>query len=408
MPSSFERLIADLARLKRTKFGFGLDGPRRWAALLGNPHLAYPTVHVAGTNGKGSVVGKVAKALELSGYRVGMYVSPHITSFCERISINGQRISEDEVAQKVLSMRAQAIHEAIPPFFFDLITLLAFCYFQEQKIDVAVIETGLGGRHDPTNLVKPLLSVITSISRDHCECLGQSLEEIAYDKAGIIKFATPVVVGPRARFAAIRSTACKLQAPLYEVNDCQGFYENENQAIAKEALARLKSRFSIDLQSEERGLQHRPFCRFEQLSLKRNGAAIDLLLDAAHNPDGIARLLEAIETHYPNRELLFLAAFSKNKEIDLMLEKMVTKGVFFYFVATGNTKIASPITASSYLQKSGYAFFRCGDSVEEALSHAIERVRVEKKSFLIVCCGTFAIMDQARKALQKFAPFPLA
>lgn len=157
------------------------------------PHTAYKTIHVAGTNGKGSVSHTLAAILQDAGYKVGLYTSPHLKDFRERIKINGIQISENDVINFI--EQNQAIIEAIQPSFFEITTFLAFEYFKHQQVEIAVIETGLGGRLDTTNLIQPILTIITNIGLDHTDLLGNSIEAIAKEKAGIIKKNTPLVIG---------------------------------------------------------------------------------------------------------------------------------------------------------------------------------------------------------------------
>lgn len=171
----------------------GLEYSLTLDAYFAHPHRQYPTIHVAGTNGKGSVSHMLAAVLQRSGYRVGLYTSPHLVDFRERIRINGQPVSEQYVVDFVAQNRA--FWEPLAPSFFEVTTALAFKYFAEQHVDIAVIETGLGGRLDCTNIISPILSIITNISLDHTQLLGHTLEAIANEKAGIIKPATPVVIG---------------------------------------------------------------------------------------------------------------------------------------------------------------------------------------------------------------------
>ena len=160
---------------------------------FGHPHQSYKTIHVGGTNGKGSVSHTLAAILQSQGYRVGLYTSPHLIDFRERIRVNGEMIPEERVVRFVAEERT--FFEPLHPSFFELTTALALLYFKEQKVDIAVIEVGLGGRLDCTNIISPLLSVITNISFDHTQFLGDTLEKIAREKAGIIKAGTPVVIG---------------------------------------------------------------------------------------------------------------------------------------------------------------------------------------------------------------------
>lgn len=164
---------------------------------FGHPHRAYATIHVAGTNGKGSVSHTIASILQECGYTVGLYTSPHLVDFRERIRINGAPISEEFVTTFVDNERS--FFEPLHPSFFEITTAMAFSYFKERKVDIAVIEVGLGGRLDCTNIITPILSVITNISFDHTQMLGDTLAKIAAEKAGIIKRGVPVIIGEAMR-----------------------------------------------------------------------------------------------------------------------------------------------------------------------------------------------------------------
>lgn len=192
----------------------GLSNTHLLDEHFGHPHRSYRTIHVGGTNGKGSTSHTLAAVLQAAGYRVGLYTSPHLVDFRERIRVNGEPISQERVVQFVEQERQ--FFEPLSPSFFELTTALAFTYFEEQAVDVAIIEVGLGGRLDCTNIISPVLSIITNISLDHTQFLGTTLTQIATEKAGIIKPHTPVVVGQvveetRAVFAQEAVACC---APL--------------------------------------------------------------------------------------------------------------------------------------------------------------------------------------------------
>ena len=171
----------------------GLDNTLSLDVHFGHPHYSYKTIHVAGTNGKGSCSSLIAAMLQTVGYKVGLYTSPHLVDFRERIRVNGRMVSEQYVIEFVEKERH--FFEPMRPSFFELTTAMAFKYFEDMKVDIAVIETGLGGRLDCTNIINPILSIITNISFDHTQFLGDTLAKIAYEKAGIIKDDTPVVIG---------------------------------------------------------------------------------------------------------------------------------------------------------------------------------------------------------------------
>ena len=197
----------------------GLENTLALDEHFGHPHKKFRSIHVAGTNGKGSCAHTIAAILQACGYKVGLYTSPHLVDFRERIRINGQPIPENYVVSFVEQERN--FFEPLEPSFFELTTAMAFKYFSEMEVDIAVIEVGLGGRLDCTNIITPILSVITNISLDHTQLLGNSLEQIAMEKAGIIKAGVPVVIGealPETR-PVFEAVAAERQAPIFFAED---------------------------------------------------------------------------------------------------------------------------------------------------------------------------------------------
>ena len=197
----------------------GLENTLALDEHFGHPHKKFRSIHVAGTNGKGSCAHTIAAILQACGYKVGLYTSPHLVDFRERIRINGQPIPENYVVSFVEQERN--FFEPLEPSFFELTTAMAFKYFSEMEVDIAVIEVGLGGRLDCTNIITPILSVITNISLDHTQLLGNSLEQIAMEKAGIIKTGVPVVIGealPETR-PVFEAVAAERQAPIFFAED---------------------------------------------------------------------------------------------------------------------------------------------------------------------------------------------
>lgn len=224
----------------------GLENTYRLMAHLGNPHERLRCIHIAGTNGKGSTSHLIAAALQAAGLRVGLYTSPHLVDFRERIRINGAMIPEQEVADFVTTHRA--FLDELKPSFFETTMALAFAYFAEQQVDIAVIEVGLGGRLDSTNIITPILSVITNIGLDHTEFLGTTLPAIAGEKAGIIKSGVPVVIGETdPETASVFTTRAKAlhspiifadQKPTNPITECElrGQYQSKNIQTAYTAL----------------------------------------------------------------------------------------------------------------------------------------------------------------------------
>ncbi|MCB1113166.1 MAG: bifunctional folylpolyglutamate synthase/dihydrofolate synthase [Chlamydiia bacterium] len=288
---SYKARIEKLFLRRNTK---SLETMQRLKAIYPLPKTA---IHIAGTNGKGSVSIKIAKGLEASGYKVGLYTSPHIACFRERIQINGKKIPEEAV------LKLLPDHEE--GSFFEITTWLAFRWFCEEQVDYAVIETGLGGRWDATNIIRPILSIITSIGMDHTEILGDTLEKIATEKGGIIKPGVPVISGPKADYypEALRVTG-----------DFKT-YEEENCAIAKRALEWL------GVSTIEEGLKARQPCRMEWV-LGR------VLFDVAHNPPAFEKLAKELK----GQKFSVVAFFSPDKDqssclrhIEPITERLIKK-----------------------------------------------------------------------------------
>ena len=210
-----------------TGYKEGLDTSYKLDEHFGHPHESFRSIHVAGTNGKGSVAHLIAAELQVSGYKVGLYTSPHLIDFRERIRINGTPIDEDYVVKFV--EEEKEFFEPLNPSFFELTTAMAFKFFKKKNVDIAVIEVGLGGRLDCTNIITPIVSIITNISLDHTQLLGSSLEQIAFEKGGIIKKNVPVIIGeakPETR-AVFSALASEMQAPIYFAEDEQEIVSSE-------------------------------------------------------------------------------------------------------------------------------------------------------------------------------------
>jgi dihydrofolate synthase / folylpolyglutamate synthase len=205
----------------------GLGNIEALALVAGNPHLKFKTIHVAGTNGKGSVASLLASFFQEAGFKTGLFTSPHLIDFKERIKINGENISEQKVIRFFEKYGKKM--DQIEPSFFEITTILAFDYFENEKVDIAIIETGLGGRLDATNIITPILSIITNISFDHAQILGNTLPKIAYEKAGIIKPNVPVLIGegdPKT-LPVFQAVASQKNAPLYVADQIKLFVKDD-------------------------------------------------------------------------------------------------------------------------------------------------------------------------------------
>lgn len=326
----------------KSAYKTGLDTTYRLDEIFGHPHRNYKTIHVAGTNGKGSTSHLLAAVLQESGYRVGLYTSPHLRDFRERIRINGAMISEDEVCRFVTM--AQPLINELHPSFFEITTALAFRYFAEQKVDVAVIEVGLGGRLDCTNIITPTISIITNISYDHTDLLGNTLQAIAHEKAGVIKPGVPVVIGEtqpetadifKAKAAATGSEirfADQENAgkPLPEC-EMKGIYQDKNRATVMTAIYILQhnNTFSINKQSIQNGFMH----VLELTGIMGRWQTISehprMICDTGHNEAGIRFVVEQLR-HEKYSTLRIVIGMVSDKDISKILT-LLPKNAVYYF-----------------------------------------------------------------------------
>jgi dihydrofolate synthase/folylpolyglutamate synthase len=304
---SFFAVIEYLYSLKPRGAKFGIDRMRAFVAELGPVARTTPCVHIAGTNGKGSVAAMLESILRTAGWRTGLYTSPHLLHVGERVQVNRTPLTDAEIVSflrelRPVAERIGATDPELSPSFFEYMTAMALLQFARQRCDIAVIEVGLGGRLDATNVVAPEACVITSIGYDHCELLGHTLTQIAGEKAGIIKAGVPVIVGhmPREAEKVIRATAAQIGAPVVSVAErfgdavealprtsLEGEYQRWNAATATLTALALGERWKISAEVVSRGLASVQWPgRWERRQMQ--GRLV--ILDASHNPEGAAAL----------------------------------------------------------------------------------------------------------------------
>lgn len=399
----------------------GLDNTIRLMNALGSPHKHFKSIHIAGTNGKGSVSHMLAATLQSAGYKTALYTSPHLVNFGERIRINGQMIDEQYVIDFV--EQHQALFEDIKPSFFELTMAMAFCYFADSKVDVAVIEVGLGGRLDSTNIILPDLSVITNISFDHVGFLGDTLEKIAFEKAGIIKPGVPVVIGeslPETKpvfvnkaqqegapirfaeehpveFCEYRAGKMLVKAPddtLYTAG-LSGKYQLKNLAtllITKEVLRTLG--YSIPVQALQTGIEQ----VVELTGLQGRWQVINqapyTVLDTGHNKAGIACVVEQIASCI-YEQLHIVIGMVNDKDISAVLN-LLPKAAHYYFT---QAQIVRALAAGE-LQSQAKSIDLEGDvypTVKEAIEAAQSRAA---SSDMIYIGGSNFVVGEALEYLQ--------
>lgn len=334
----------------------GLENTLKLAELADNPHRKLRFVHVAGTNGKGSTCAMLESVYRQAGLRVGLFTSPHLVSFAERIQVNRQLISQADVARLVDEMRIwlQSFPLEVHPTFFEVVTVMALKYFAEQQCDLVVLETGMGGRLDATNIVTPLASVITNVQFDHQQWLGNSLTQIAAEKAGIIKPRVPVITGTddTPSLEVITSAARSKAAPLTIVAGAQiqearkldipllGDHQKRNAAVALATIGVLNGVLPLKPATVERGLKEVEWAGRLQL-VRREGGRI-ILLDGAHNPAGAQSLAAALNSCFPNiRPALVLGAM-RDKDWPAMCHILAPVASTIHLCPTGSDRSADP------------------------------------------------------------------
>lgn len=404
-------------RVGASAYKAGLDNTLALDEHLGHAHLSFRAIHVAGTNGKGSVSHTLASILQASGYRVGLYTSPHLRSFRERIRVNGEPVSEAYVVDFV--ERERPFFEPLKPSFFELTTALAFKYFQDMAVDMAVVEVGLGGRLDCTNIITPLLSVITNISFDHTEFLGDTLPKIAAEKAGIIKPRVPVVVGEYVTETkpVFLAKAMEKAAPIclaQDEGDVSGFSvlpdggsvfhsrtfgdvsfalggmcQERNAATIVSAAKELLSLGVLhDKEAVRRGFSSVISSTRLEGRWQRVGTAPLVVCDTGHNLGGWQYLSRQIAMQ-PCRTLRIVFGMVSDKDVDGVLALLPKKAQVYF--ATSSTKRA--ILADVLRQKGSALGLQCSafQSVKEAFERA--KAGLGAEDFIFVGGSSYVVSD---------------
>jgi dihydrofolate synthase/folylpolyglutamate synthase len=414
------------SRMGSTAFKKDLTNIRILCERLSNPHTKFKTIHVGGTNGKGSVSHMLAAVLQAAGYETGLYTSPHLYDFRERIRINGEMVSESFVIDFVEKIKP--VIEEIEPSFFEITVAMAFDYFSQQKLDVAVIEVGLGGRLDSTNIITPELSVITNIGWDHMNILGNTLEEIAAEKGGIIKENIPVVIGEREdeTKTVFEQIAQQKHSPLFFAEDqYQSLsYEWKNDHLLLEVLKANENKtcsFELDLPGI---YQRKNLCTVltsvDQLNrigfrisqqqmagalknvkqttgLKGRWEVIHknpvVVLEVAHNKEGIEQMLHHLKK-VSYKKLHFIFGVVKDKDITKMLE-LLPKEAGYYFT---QAHIPRALAATELKEKAA-TFFLHGEAYDDVNAALQKALNNANNNDLIIVCGSIFLVAEVDRRL---------
>jgi dihydrofolate synthase/folylpolyglutamate synthase len=442
--------FVDFSQARTYKYSaqtFDLGRMATFLELLGNPQARYPALHLAGTKGKGSVSAMCASALRAAGYRAGFYTSPHLQDFCERAQINGELIPQAAVAEIVDSLRP--VVERVPGLTtFELTTALAFQYFARENVDVAVIEVGLGGRLDATNVLTPLVSVITSLSYDHTHLLGNTLAEIAGEKAGIVKPGVPVVSAPQKEeaLAVLERAAAERGAPftlvgrdwLYRLKthslESQSFeiwsaeeqrelealaarghpldwrpntleipllgrHQAENGVVACAALMALRGRgLPIAHDAIREGLRAvRWPGRFEVLSRRPF-----VVVDGAHNRDSAQKLAAALDDYFPGRRVTLIFGASSDKDVGGMFAELLPRVSRAILTQAVHPRACDPEELARLAQE-----MQSGVQTEAVppVARALEAaLQWSGPDDVILACGSLFVVAEARTAWRERLP----
>ena len=336
----------------------GLERIQQALEILGNPQDSLKCIHVAGTNGKGSVCTMLDSILQEAGYKTGLYTSPHIYDYTERIKINGKDISQEDFASLFEEVSQIKVHLTE----FEILTIMMFLYFKRNNVDIVILETGLGGRFDATNVIKEnLCAIITQIDLDHTDRLGDTKEKIAFEKAGIIKPDCPVITSMG--YEAIRDRADELNSMLVFVSPyvpqdfidslaLKGLHQVENLALVITAINYLFK--NIDEETIKAGLSKvKNPCRFEYIKEK------NLIIDASHNPNGILALRNNLDYYFPNQARRFVFGCLKTKDYSQMMKILFQNGDEVYLNGFNYPNACSyeilkencPVEAEQYTEK---------------------------------------------------------
>lgn len=414
------------SRIGPAAYKNNLDNIIALSEHLGNPHLNFKSIHVAGTNGKGSTSHMLAAIFQECGYKTGLYTSPHIKDFGERIRINGEMIDREFVANFTQKMKSICLN--VKPSFFEMTVVMAFEYFSVHKVDFAIIETGLGGRLDSTNIISPILSVITNIGYDHTNLLGETLTQIASEKAGIIKQNTPVVIGetlPETK-TVFEKKANDINA---EVHYAESYYQilesspEKNQLRCKvyDSIHQKKEEYILDLPGKYQIKNLRTVLtatsvlntlnyRISEVQIKSALSKVkkttglrgrwdvisrnpDVICDVGHNKDGITEILSHLEQYYPNSRPHFILGFVNDKDVSSVLELLPKNGKYYFT----NSHIPRALPHQQ-LQIIAFEKNISGESFDDVNKAIHAALKNASKEDVIVVCGSFFIIAEVNES----------
>ncbi|WP_410880847.1 bifunctional folylpolyglutamate synthase/dihydrofolate synthase [Myroides sp. DW712] len=375
-----------------------LSNIEKLTAHLNHPEKALQMLHIAGTNGKGSTSSMLAAILQEAGYKVGLYTSPHLKDFRERIKINGEEIAETFVVDFIATNKSFFEQESLS--FFEMTVGMAFQYFKEKQVDIAVIEVGMGGRLDATNIITPLVSVITNIGKDHVAFLGDTLEAIAGEKAGIIKKGVPVVIGEYVveTKPVFIAKAKEMNSPIYFASetyasntwtsDLKGVYQQKNIRTVRQVIELLRKEWKISEEQERIGLQH----VVQNTKLQGRWQILQeqpkVIADTAHNEHGITIVMEQLKTEQ-YKQLYVVFGVVNDKDLQSVLPFLPQEAKYFFAKPSIFRGLDAKVLAEK-AKEFGLEGEVC-DSIPEAYAKAKSEARAE--DLIYIGGSTFVVAE---------------
>lgn len=413
-----------LFKLERAGIKYDLENITELLKFLGNPHKKYPTVHIAGTNGKGSVSSMLNSILIEAGYTSALYTSPHIKDFTERMRVNGISISKKTVLE-ITNLLIPVIQK-IKPSFFEVTTAMAFEFFKRKKVNIAFIEAGLGGRLDSTNVLEPILSIITSIDIDHTEFLGKTIKKIAYEKAGIVKNNIPVVTGylPEKAISEVKKKAKQTDSILVkavkennmkilirsekalivqETNSGKkynlplaGDYQKHNLSVVLSSLKILKNKYKVGNSAVMKGLKNVKensglYGRFELINHKPQ-----IIVDVSHNKQGIDNIASNLK-YFNFKKLIIIFAMMKDKEYRTPLRLLSKLNAHIILTRPGYYRSEEPEALLKAVKSRSK--FTVKDSVHDSLIYSLQAA---DNNDLILVTGSFYLVSEFLNLFNKY------
>ncbi len=419
---SYPEIVDYLFKLERRGIDFSLERISTLLSYFGNPHLSLKAFHIGGTNGKGSTSAILANILKEAGYRVGLYTSPHLSLLEERFQINGEMISRDDLVEYACRVREKIEKFSIKLTFFEFLTAVAFLYFRERNVDAAVIEVGMGGRLDATNLVNPIVSIITNISLDHMDYLGSTIKAIAKEKSGIIKDNIPVVLGeidqevldlitkelrPKNRYyiwqkdfraeevSDRRFNYFGIEKDLIDMKiSLKGYHQYINASLAICALECTSNIFYTPESAIRKGLESIIWPgRLEYIE-----GNIKIIMDCAHNPHGIRYAIEYILSRVRFKRIFLIMGVMKDKDYPAMIKMIAPHCYKIIFTKVDIPRAASPGELAHYARNINKNTV-ITQSVRDSIELAVKEVDGDD---LIFITGSIYVVGEARKILPEY------